>query len=81
MVDGFHVELATRELVELAGMGNPQWKCWGGDWRRAADMFRERLELNVGTFKRQLRVDLQGQVLIALWVLELLLKVLYLLLQ
>lgn len=40
------------ELVELAGMGNPHWKCWGGDWRRAADMFRERLELNVGTFRR-----------------------------
>ncbi len=40
------------ELVELAGMGNPHWKCWGGDWRHAADMFRERLELDVGTFRR-----------------------------
>jgi hypothetical protein len=43
---------ALTELVELAGLGNPHWKCWGGDWRHAADMFRERLELDVGTFRR-----------------------------
>ena len=39
-------------LVELAGKGNPQWKCWGGDWRHAAQLFRERLELKEAFLRR-----------------------------
>jgi hypothetical protein len=40
------------ELVELAGKGNPHWKCWGGDWQNASDLFRERLELDGRMFSR-----------------------------
>ena len=43
---------ALSALVSLAGQGNPQWRCWAGDPTHAATLFRERLELDVGTFRR-----------------------------
>ena len=35
-------------LVSLAGQGNPQWKCWGGDWQHAVTLFRERCARSAG---------------------------------
>ena len=54
--DGFVALCAESEalvgLVELAGQANPHWRCWGGDWRHAATLFRERLELNIAITRR-----------------------------